>query len=180
MRFTLKVTPVKFTPAAFCCVALLAVLGSSSGVRAESAFVQQAPIGGRSSAQAVPLNFSAAQTPNTSWMPHPGMTPRPGATPSTPEIAVPAGGANFASTLEIGQYNHVLQAQAGSGNISNVGIVKGVNNNVGVLQAGHSLVSNLLLVNTAGLNIGVIQPPGSAPVNMLIARLPNGALLIKR
>jgi hypothetical protein len=30
------------------------------------------------------------------------------------------------------------------------------------------------------MNIGVIQPQGSAPVNVLIARLPNGSLLIKR
>jgi hypothetical protein len=26
----------------------------------------------------------------------------------------------------------------------------------------------------------VFQPPGAAPVNMLIAKLPNGSLLIKR
>jgi hypothetical protein len=36
------------------------------------------------------------------------------------------------------------------------------------------------LINTQGLSVGVIQPNGSAPVNVLIARLPNGALLIKR
>jgi hypothetical protein len=36
------------------------------------------------------------------------------------------------------------------------------------------------LINTQGLNVGVIQPNGSAPVNVLIARLPNGALLIAR
>jgi hypothetical protein len=93
---------------------------------------------------------------------------------------VAASGGNFASTLQIGNYNKVFQAQIGSGNISNVGILKGNYNKIGVLQAGHSLRSNLLLVNTRGLSIGVIQPNGSAPVNMLVARLPNGGLLIKR
>ena len=96
-----------------------------------------------------------------------------------PELSAQSGG-NYASTLQIGNYNKVFQAQAGSNNRSNVGIIKGAYNNVGVLQAGHSLRSNLLLLNTTGLSVGVIQPNGSAPINMLIARLPNGGLLIKR
>jgi hypothetical protein len=87
---------------------------------------------------------------------------------------------NIAQTLEIGRYNAVTQIQLGSNNISNVGILKGLDNSVGVLQVGHSLRSNLVLLGTKGLSVGVIQPNGSAPVNMLIARLPNGALLIKR
>jgi len=74
----------------------------------------------------------------------------------------------------------VFTAQLGSGNISNVGIIKGYANSVGVLQAGNNLTSNVGLINTQGLSVGVIQPNGSAPVNVLIARLPNGALLIKR
>jgi len=48
-----------------------------------------------------------------------------------------------------------------------------------VWQGGKDF-SNVNLINTQGLAVAVIQPPGSAPLNMLIARLPNGGLLIKR
>ena len=107
--------------------------------------------------------------------------PKAGAPRVAPELAAAAtGGGNYASTLEIGAYNKVFTAQLGSGNISNVGIIKGYANSVGVLQAGNNLTSNVGLINTQGLSVGVIQPNGSAPVNVLIARLPNGALLIKR
>ena len=99
-----------------------------------------------------------------------------GATQPTPETAGRASGGNFAGTLEMGKSNSVLQAQAGAGNTSNVGILRGTRDNVNVLQHGQGLVSNVLLVNTPGLSVDVIQPPGSAPVNMLIARLPNGTL----
>ena len=97
----------------------------------------------------------------------------------TPETATSAHNNNLAQTLEIGSLNKVFQAQTGGNNYSNVGVIGGKNNNVGVLQGGDDL-SNLALINTQGLSIGVIQPPGSAPINMLIARLPNGGLLIKR
>ncbi|MBN9008469.1 MAG: hypothetical protein J0H40_24075 [Rhizobiales bacterium] len=142
---------------------------------AEGAFVQQATGSYRQflPGVAVPLNVPAS-------MSAPSWAPKAAPTRSMPETAVPATGGNFASTLEIGNFNRVTQAQIGSGNISNVGIIKGYANNVGVLQAGSHLKSNLALINTAGLSVGVIQPNGSAPVNMLIARLPNGALLIKR
>ena len=106
--------------------------------------------------------------------------PRAGSLKAVPELTPPASGGNYASTLEIGAYNKVFQAQLGSGNTSNVGIIKGYANNVGVLQAGNNLKSNVGLINTQGLNVGVIQPNGSAPVNVLIARLPGGGLLIKR
>ena len=69
--------------------------------------------------------------------------------------------------------------RSGGGNVSNVGIWGGKNNDVGVWQGGRDL-SNINLINTQGMAVAVIQPPGSAPLNMLIARLPNGALLIKR
>ena len=108
------------------------------------------------------------------------MAPRPGSLKAVPELAAAAGGGNYASTLEIGAYNKVFQAQLGAGNVSNVGIVNGYANNVGVLQAGNNLRSNVGLINTQGLNVGVIQPNGSAPVNVLIARLPGGGLLIAR
>jgi len=97
----------------------------------------------------------------------------------TPETATPARNGNIAQTLQIGSFNQVFQSQSGGSNYSNVGIIGGNYNNVGVWQGGKDL-SNLALINTQGLSIGVIQPPGSAPLNMLIARLPNGGLLIKR
>lgn len=106
--------------------------------------------------------------------------PRTGGLKTAPELAAAATGGNYAGTLEIGAYNKVFQGQFGANNVSNVGIIKGYANSVGVLQAGDNLRSNVALVNTQGLSVGVIQPNGSAPVNVLIARLPNGALLIKR
>jgi hypothetical protein len=105
--------------------------------------------------------------------------PRATAFIPTPETAAPAqANGNFAQTLQVGNFNKVVQLQSGQNNLSNVGVI-GNGNNVGVLQGGHDL-SNLYLVNTSGLSVGVIQPKNSAPVNMLIARLPNGGLLIKR
>jgi hypothetical protein len=105
--------------------------------------------------------------------------PRATAYIPTPETAAPAQtNGNFAQTLQVGNFNKVFQLQSGQNNLSNVGII-GNGNKVGVLQGGHD-VSNLYLVNTKGLSVGVIQPNNSAPVNMLIARLPNGGLLIKR
>ena len=106
--------------------------------------------------------------------------PKPGGLKAAPELGVAATGGNYAGTLEIGAYNKVFQGQFGANNVSNVGIIKGYANSVGVLQAGNNLKSSVALINTQGLSVGVIQPNGSAPVNVLIARLPNGALLIKR
>lgn len=88
-------------------------------------------------------------------------------------------GQNYAQTLEIGSYNSVYNLQSGSGNVSQTAII-GAYNNVSVLQSGQDLRSNVALINTAGLNVAVLQPRNSAPVNVLIARLPSGALLIKR
>src|SRR5205085_4119976 len=62
---------------------------------------------------------------------------------------------NVAETLQIGNYNHVLQAQVGGSNVSNVGVIGGGNNNVAVLQGGRDL-SNLGLINTQGLTVAVI------------------------
>lgn len=106
--------------------------------------------------------------------------PHAGTTQPTPETTVPATGGNWAGTLETGRNNSVLQAQSGSHNVSDVGILGGTRDNVDVLQHGQGLVSNVWLLNMQGTSVDVLQPPGSAPVNMLIARLPNGALLIKR
>ncbi len=173
MRFAVKSFCSRLVGLSPAAIALLAVSSFSHDALAEGAFIQQA---GTGSSSGRPVTFSSAtvQAPTTPLLPHSGITP------PTPETAAPAGGGNFASTLEAGQFNRVFQAQAGSGNVSNVGILKGLHDNVGVVQAGRGLVSNLLLVNTAGLSVGVFQPNGSAPVNLLIAGLPNGGLLIKR
>jgi hypothetical protein len=105
--------------------------------------------------------------------------PRETAFVPTPETAQTARNGNIAQTLEIGSYNRVLQSQSGGNNFSNVGVVGGTNNNVGVFQTGKDQ-SNIGLINMQGYSVGVFQPPGAAPVNMLIAKLPNGSLLIKR
>jgi hypothetical protein len=139
---------------------------------ADNAFITQAGGGSNHGPSYTPPVPQTSQTPTMSYVPHSGSLT------ATPETAAITGG-NVATTLEMGQYNRVFQGQAGADNVSNVGIINGTRNNVGVLQAGHNLSSNLALVNTRGLSIGVIQPNGSAPVNMLIARLPNGSLLIK-
>jgi hypothetical protein len=139
---------------------------------AETAYINQA---NTKSFGAGSFQPSSPSTP----IPVPQYGPRQTAFIPTPETAAPAQvNGNLAQTLQVGNFNKVLQLQAGKNNISDVGII-GNNNNVGVLQGGHDL-SNLYLVNTQGMSIGVIQPANAAPVNMLIARLPNGALLIKR
>ena len=170
MRFTMKAVRRPTIRAAFIAAAIATI--ASYEAKAESAFVEQAR---RSVAarQISPAITAPIQAPNY----HMG---RPASRIATPEATAAASGANFAGTLEIGNYNRVLQAQRGYGNVSTVGIIKGTDNNVGVLQAGNFLKSNLVLIKTTGLSIGVIQPNGSAPINMLIARLPNGGLLIKR
>lgn len=165
MHFTVK-------PFALC-VASLTI--SASGAHADGAFIQQATGSYKGHSVALPISPNAASAGAPSWT-----APKTGSQKIAPELATPASGGNFAGTMEIGSYNKVLQAQLGAGNVSNVGIIAGYANKVGVLQAGNDLVSNVALINTKGLNIGVIQPNGSAPVNVLIARLPNGGLLIKR
>ena len=95
---------------------------------------------------------------------------------ATPETSVPASGGNSAATLEAGRNNVVVQAQAGAGNASRVGIVGGAHDAVGVFQHGQGLVSNVALIGVSGLSVDVIQRPDSTPVNMLIGRLPNGTL----
>ena len=165
MRFTLK-------PFALCIAALTM---SAFDAHADGAFIQQATGSYRGHSVALPISPNAVSAGGA-----PTWTARTGGQKIAPELAAPASGGNFAGTLEIGSYNKVLQAQLGAGNVSHVGIIAGYAIKVGVLQAGNDLVSNIALINTKGLNIGVIQPNGSAPVNVLIARLPNGGLLIKR
>jgi hypothetical protein len=118
-------------------------------------------------------------TQPTQMVPSQNYAPRQNSFVPTPEAASGARNNNYAQTLQIGTYNRVLQVQAGGNNYSNVGVIGGNDNNVAVLQGGRDF-SNLQMVNTQGLSVAVLQPAGSAPINMLIARLPNGGLLIKR
>jgi hypothetical protein len=135
--------------------AYIAQLGSKAASNVSSTVLQPAPL--------IPAgNYPARQT---AYVP----TPETTRTPST----------NFAYTLEAGKANNVLQAQTGGNNYSNVGVRGGNQNNVAVLQGGNDF-SNLQLVNTQGLSVLVAQPQGSAPINMLVAKLPNGSILIKR
>jgi hypothetical protein len=164
MRFALR---VRRSAIAFVAAAAPAIFAQTAF--AESAFVTQATKG----------NFfgrSLISSPVTGQSSAFFAPPRGGVTQPTPETTVPASGGNFAGTLEMGRNNFVLQAQSGSGNSSNVGILGGVHDNVDVLQHGQGLVSNVALVGVKGLSVDVLQPPGTAPVNMLIGELPNGTL----
>lgn len=153
--------------AAFAVCAALA----SVPAQADSAYVAQASTGASVPVQAFGLPHTAPTTFARSQA-----IPAPMA---TPEMAATRGSGQVAQTLQIGNDNHVVHLQTGTGNQSTAGII-GNMNQVGVLQAGNNLRSNIVLLGTQGLNVGVIQPQGSLPVNMLIARLPNGGLLIKR
>jgi hypothetical protein len=156
--------------AAFAAFLSVATAGQAS---AESAYVSQAPTGAFVTGQPATLQGGSIVSGT------PQVSARPAIRP-TPETALPrASGGNLAQTLQVGSYNQVAHLQAGANNTSTVGVI-GNYNNVGVLQAGNNLRSNLVLLGTQGLNVGVLQPNGSAPVNVLIARLPNGGLLIKR
>jgi hypothetical protein len=150
----------------------LSILLSGAAAAAETAYINQANTKSFG-AGSFPISIPSVPIPVTSY------GPRSTAYVPTPETSTPAqANGNFAQTLQVGNFNKVFQLQSGQNNLSNVGVI-GDGNNVSVLQGGHDL-SNLYLVNTKGLSIGVIQPNNSAPVNMLIARLPNGSLLIKR
>jgi hypothetical protein len=152
-------------------VSATVLMAVCSPVFAETAYIAQvvkssstSPIAAAQPIQMVPTAQSAARS--MSFVP-------------TPEMAAPARNGNFAQTVQVGNSNQVFQAQAGGNNLSNVGVWGGKNNDVGVFQGGGDR-SNVNLINTQGLAVAVIQPPGAPPLNMLIARLPNGGLLIKR
>jgi hypothetical protein len=168
MRVTLKACHLRSLALA-AALSLPALSGAQA--QSDSAYINQVPAGARVLTPALTVGQAAIQ---------PGLYSSPRSQPvvPTPQNTLGSGG-NVAQTLQVGAYNRVAQIQAGANNTSAVGVI-GVNNNVGVLQAGNNLRSNLVLLGTQGLNVGVIQPNGSIPVNMLIARLPNGGLLIKR
>jgi hypothetical protein len=167
VHFTLKfVTPLR---AGLVGALMLAAAPAS----AQSAYITQ--VSPNSSGYA---SVSTASSP-IQLVPISQTAPREMTFAPTPETAPTARNGNIAQTLQIGNYNRVFQSQSGGNNYSNVGVIGGNNNNVGVWQGGKDQ-SNLGLINTQGLSIGVIQPPGAPPLNMLIARLPNGSLFIKR
>jgi hypothetical protein len=152
-----------------------ALLATCSQAFAQTAYIAQVPahasVGNTAlvaqPAQTVPV---AQNTPRqTAFVPTPELTPQRNANLAT----------NTAYTLQIGSHNRVYQSQSGGNNFSNVGVIGGNSNNVGVWQDGKDF-SNVALVNMQGYAVGVFQAPGAAPVNMLIAKLPNGGLLIKR
>lgn len=151
----------------------LLLLGACSAASAQSAYITQ--VNPHSSTTVSSFASQPTQTvPVSQFTPsQTAFVPTP-----TPELAVPHNG-NVAQTLEIGNANSVFQAQSGGNNFSNVGVIGGNANNVGVLQGGKD-ISNLQLVNMQGASVWVLQPPNAPPVNELIARLPNGNLLIKR
>jgi len=148
------------------------LLAACSPALAETAYIAQ--VNPKFSSAAPPVASQPPQmTPATPY------APRPMSFVPTPETATPARNGNFAQTIQVGNSNQVFQSQTGGNNVSNVGVWGGKNNDIGVWQGGGDR-SNVNLINTQGLAVAVIQPPGSAPLNMLIARLPNGGLLIKR
>jgi hypothetical protein len=152
---------------------ITAVLLAGCGpVLAESAYIAQ--VNTKASASALSnVSQPVPVAPAASY------APRPMSFVPTPETARPARNGNYAQTIQVGNSNAVFQAQTGGNNVSNVGVWGGKNNDVGVFQGGHDQ-SNVNLINTQGLSVAVLQPPGAAPMNVLIARLPSGALLIKK
>lgn len=168
MRFTMKnITSLQVGLTA------IALLAACPAAYAQSAYISQ--VNSHSSGAVFSPPSQPAQT-----VPVFQYTPSQTAFVSapTPEMTIPHNG-NIAQTLEIGKNNSVYQGQFGGNNLSNVGIIGGNSTNVGVLQGGKD-VSNHNLINMQGYSVYVLQPRGAAPVNALIARLPNGSLLIKR
>jgi hypothetical protein len=89
-------------------------------------------------------------------------------------------GPNIAGNVVAGNYNSVVQLQAGARNKSGVGILGGQGDSVNVLQAGNSLQSGVLLLGVSGLHLNVIQPPNAPPFGLVIAHLPNGGWFVRR
>jgi hypothetical protein len=160
-----------FAPKAILAAAILFVsLGLISlSALADSPFIDQIP-GGLTSAQ--PLGLLGGDNQ------HSAATPT--AFPA-PQFALPHNSSgNLASSVEIGNGNHISQVQTGVGDESGVGIIGGNSNNVGVVQAGNGLQSNLLMIGAKGMNVSILQPSGSAPVNMAIIRAPSATIIIPR
>lgn len=141
---------------------------------ADSAYIQQA--GG-----ATTINIPAYQPISNAETNNSAHFGTPGAFAPTPELNVPRShNGNYAQSLTIGSYNNVAQIQAGKNDTSSVAVVGGKQDNVGVLQTGNNVLSNIVLIGMQGTSVGVLQSQNATPVNMLIARLPNGSILIRK
>jgi hypothetical protein len=166
------------TMAVRCVVAalLLAVVPLSGPAFAQSAYISQIGAGATLIGQAEAFGVS-----DPTSAPSFQRAPQASSFNPPPELALPGTqGRNTALTVTVGNNNRVAQVQAGIDDTSSVGILGGNSNEVGIVQGGNDLRSNVALLGTQGLNVGVLQPPGSAPVAAVIARLPNGGLLILR
>jgi hypothetical protein len=151
----------------FCAAgASLAFLSSAPSAYAESAYIQQV---GNGSGGDVPVPNSGSNSP---WNSSGASNDRPSYLTAVPTHLAQ----NIAQTLTIGRSNQVAQFQTGVDDTSNVSILGGARNEVGVLQSSGD-TSNIGLLGTAGLNFDVIQPPGAAPLNMLVARIPGHGYL---
>jgi hypothetical protein len=168
-----SLTETLVSAAAFAAAALCA-LAAIGPARAEPVFINQLS-GTLRAAETVAVPTAPGPASNAARS---ALIAQP-SVPTAPSIVPGLGGANVASTLEMGIGNTVAQMQFGAGNQSSVAVLGGRQNNVGVLQAGNNLRSQVALVNTQGLSVGVLQPANSAPVNVFVARLPGGGLLIK-
>jgi hypothetical protein len=142
---------------------------------AESAYIQQATGG-----SGTPMVLTYQPMTNGPMVAS-GHFNAPGSTVPIPELVVPrSNGSNFAKSVTVGSFNNITQIQTGQSDTSFVSVLGGTHDNVGVLQAGNGLTSNIVLLGVHGINFDLVQRPDSAPINMLIARLPNGSILIKR
>lgn len=141
---------------------------------ANSAFIQQASGGTTTVSASVPEAVPGSFVPNGG---HTGAIFIP-----TPEQMVPgkSRSSNIARSVTVGSFNSIVQLQGGQNDLSSASIFGGSHDELGVFQGGNDQLSNIVLLGMRGADVAVLQPPGSAPVNMLIARLPNGAILIKR
>jgi hypothetical protein len=145
---------------------------ASAANAGESAYIQQAAPGAATKpAVLVPIISESTGFPRSNAQV--SLTP-------PPEQLSPRGASatNFAQTIEVGNNNSVAQLQAGRHDASSVSVLGGNRNNVDVLQGGNDR-SNIVMLGTQGMNIGVLQPANAAPVNLLIARMPNGSIVIK-
>ena len=143
---------------------LLFLSASSNSANAESVFVNQ--IGGGAAIRLPIVGLSGGG---------------PGNPAPTPETTIPRrGGLDSAANLMLGNYNKIIQLQAGTHDRSAVGILGGSRDKVNLLQEGNGLRSNILLLNTSGVRLNFVQPPGAAPVDLVIAHLPNGGWFVKR
>lgn len=150
---------------------LLATMVASHAAKADPAYIAQFGLG-----SVVPHNFHLGNYSGNGGNNGPQYQGHTNTFKPAPEFVPPTHG-NLAATLQIGSFNNIFQLQHGTGNTSIAGTI-GSHDNLGVVQDGNQLFSNVWLLGT-GLKAWVIQPPGAAPLNMLIARLPNGSLLIK-